>query len=106
MEEEYAIFLGSSDIGHLFDFLGIESVIVEKPEEFVKNFDVLTKSEHIGMIIIGMDLPANIVDSIIDFKLNNHKPFVFHITNIFEPNIDRKDIIFNRINKLISEIII
>ncbi len=106
MPEQEMFIMGDPELVRLFGLLGIEGKEVEKPEDFIKVFNELIKQKSIGMIIIAMELSPNDIDFLLDFKINNRSPFVFHVPNIFEPNIDSADIFYNKIYDIIHKIII
>lgn len=75
--------IGEEDIVLLFGLLGIEGTIIENIEEFQNSFELLIKESSIGMIIIFMDLPSNLLDYLLEFKISNKNPFVYILPNIF-----------------------
>jgi len=97
--------LGEEDVVLLFGLLGIDGTVIENNEAFVKKFDTLTKESSIGMIIIFMELPNEIIDSILEFKISNKSPFIYLIPNIFLSDIENRDIFFNKIFESIEQII-
>ncbi|MFW9896535.1 MAG: V-type ATP synthase subunit F [Candidatus Thorarchaeota archaeon] len=97
--------LGEEDIVLLFGLLGIDGTIIENSEDFLKTFDSLIKESSIGMIIIFMELPDETIDYILDFKISNKTPFVYLIPNIFQSNIEDRDIFYNKIYESIEQII-
>lgn len=105
MADQKIHILGEEDIVLLFGLLGIDGTIIENREDFLKNFDILTKEPSIGMIIIFMDLPTEIIDNILEFKMSNKSPFIYLIPNIFQADIENRDIFFNKIFEAIEQII-
>ena len=97
--------MGSDDYVILLRLLGIEGTILEDSNKFLAIFNKLLKNTSIGMIIIAIDLPLDLIDYIIDFKLNNRKPFVFYLPDIFKTNIENEDVIYNKILDSINKII-
>lgn len=97
--------LGDEDIVLLFGLLGIDGSIIENSEVFLKKFDILTKDSSIGMIIIFMKLPNEIIDFILEFKISNKSPFIYLIPDIFQSDIENRDIFFNKIFESIEQII-
>ncbi|MFX1380637.1 MAG: V-type ATP synthase subunit F [Promethearchaeota archaeon] len=97
--------LGDEEIILLFGLLGIDGTLTENSEGFLKKFDLLTKDSSIGMIIIFMDLPNEIIDFILEFKMSNKTPFIYLIPNIFQSDIENRDVIFNKIFESIEQII-
>jgi len=96
---------GDEEIILLFGLLGIDGTLTENSESFLKKFDLLTKDSSIGMIIIFMDLPNEVIDFILEFKMSNKTPFIYLIPNIFQPDIENRDVIFNKIFESIEQII-
>jgi vacuolar-type H+-ATPase subunit F/Vma7 len=78
----YAI--GEEEIILMMGLLGIDGTILNKPEEFLNEFDRLKKDTSIGMIIIAMDLLDVDIQNLIEHKLSDKKPFVFFHPNIFK----------------------
>jgi vacuolar-type H+-ATPase subunit F/Vma7 len=105
MPEKKIYILGYNEIVLMLGLLGIEGKILEKQDDFLKEFKILIKQPSIGMIIVALDLPDEIIDFLIDFKFNNKRPFVFFLPNILNPNIESEDIFFNRIFESINKII-
>ena len=105
MADQEVIILGSEEHVLMLAMLGIEGKIVEKSEEFLKIFRDLIKKPSIGMIIIALDLPKDITNYLIDFKINNRRPFIFIIPNLFKTEIDKEDLVLNRILDAVSDII-
>lgn len=95
--------IGYKEIIYVFGLLGIDGTILNDPGEFSDVFNNLIKSPSVGMIIIALSLPVNIVEFLIDFKLTKRRPFIFllldHNTN------SENDIFLNKILKSINKII-
>jgi hypothetical protein len=53
-----------------------------------------------------MALSDELINNLINFKLNNKKPFIFILPDIFEPHIDKEGKIINKILEAIREIIL
>ena len=94
--------IGKDDIVILLGLLGIEGTVVNDDNEFLNQFELLTNNNSVGMIIVALNLSPEILDYIIDFKLNNRKPFVYYLQDIFQSD---SDMIFNRIKESIGKII-
>jgi len=58
------------------------------------------------MIIIALQLGNDIIDFLLDFKLHNRKPFIFMLSDMFQPNVERDDIILNKIFNAISDVVL
>lgn len=97
--------LGYEEIVLLFGLLGIEGTSIENSDDFLKIFKNLIKDPSIVMIIISMDLPEDIIEYLIDFKLNNRSPFVFITPDIFNPDVENQDKVLNKIFDSIMEIV-
>ena len=97
--------LGYDEIVLMFGILGIEGTTVENINEFKQKFNDLIKKPVIGMIIIAIDLPDDIINYIIDFKLNNRRPFIFFLPDLFNTNLEKEDILMNRILNIIGKLI-
>lgn len=105
MADQEVVIIGSEEHVLMLAMLGIEGIIVEKSEEFLKIFRDLIKKPSIGMILIALELPKDIVNYLIDFKLNNRRPFIFIMPDLFKTEIDKEDLVLNRILDAISDII-
>ena len=105
MADQEVIILGSEEYVLMLGMLGIEGKIVEKSEEFLKIFRELINKQSIGMIIVALDLPKDITNYLIDYKINNRRPFIFIMPNLFKTEIDEEDLVFNRILDAVSDII-
>jgi vacuolar-type H+-ATPase subunit F/Vma7 len=96
--------LGYEEFVLLMGLLGIEGKIIEDTNQFLKEFEKLTKDSTIGMIIIALNLPENEIESIINFKLRYNKPFVFYLPDIFNPDIKQQNRIISKISKFINQL--
>ncbi|MFW9971676.1 MAG: V-type ATP synthase subunit F [Candidatus Odinarchaeota archaeon] len=97
--------LGEEDNVLLFGLLGIDGTVIENNEAFLKKFDELTEEPSIGMIIVFMNLSNEIIDYVLEFKMSNKSPFIYLIPNIFQSDIENRDIFFNKIYESIEQII-
>jgi len=97
--------LGYDEIVSLFGLLGIEGTVVEHKDDFLRTFQTIIKRRSIVMIIINMELPDDILEYLIDFKMNNRTPFLYILPDIFNPDIKNHDKIFDMIHELIEDII-
>jgi len=105
MADQEVIILGSEEHVLMLAMLGIEGKIVEKSEEFLKIFRELINKQSIGMIIVALDLPKDITNYLIDYKINHRRPFIFIMPDLFKTEIDKEDLVFNRILDAVSDII-
>ena len=105
MPDQKIYVLGFEEIVLLFGLLGIDGLTIENSDDFLKIFKNLIKDPLIIMIIISMDLPKDIIEYLIDFKLNNRSPFVFIMPDIFKPDVENQDKVLNEIFNSIMEII-
>ena len=105
MPDEKIHVIGYDEIVSLFGLLGIEGTVVDNKEEFIKIFENLTKRSSIAMIIINMELSDEVLEYIMDFKINNRIPFIYLLPDIFQPDIRSHDKIYDKIHELIEEII-
>ena len=105
MTDEKIHVIGYDEVVSLFGLLGIEGTNVNNRDEFIKIFENLIKRPLIVMIIINMELPDEIFEYIMEFKLNNRIPFIYLLPDIFQPDIKNHDKIFDKIHELIEEII-
>ena len=105
MPDQEIHIIGYDEIILLMGLLGIEGTILKNAETFMKIFNDIIKKPSIGMVIIAMDLPNEIIDFLVDFKLHNRKPFIFYLPDIFQPEIERKNVFLKKISESISKII-
>jgi vacuolar-type H+-ATPase subunit F/Vma7 len=105
MVEQEICIIGDEDIVLMFGLLGLNGVIVENGEDFLKEFNILIKQARFGMIIIALPLSNDLIEYLLDFKLNNKKPFIFILPDIFRPNVESDDYTLNKISNAISDII-
>jgi vacuolar-type H+-ATPase subunit F/Vma7 len=103
--DQKVIIIGSEEHVLMLAMLGIEGIIVEKSEEFLKIFRDMINKPSIGMILIALELPKDIMNYIIDFKINNRRPFIFIMPDLFKTEIDKEDLVLNRILDAVSDII-
>jgi len=97
--------IGDEDIVLMFGLLGLDGIVVEQQDEFLKSFNKLIKHPRIGMIIVALPLSTELVDYLLDFKLNNKSPFIFILPDVFRPNVEIDDHILKKISDAISDII-
>ncbi len=97
--------IGEEDIVLMLGLLGFKGTVIENREEFLEIFNNLINQQNMGMIIIALKLSNEIIDFLLDFKLNNRSPFVFILPDVFQPNIEKEDIILNKIFDAISDIV-
>ena len=97
--------IGEEDIVILLSLLGIEGTIIYQKTEFLKKFNNVIKKPSIGMVIIAVDLDSNLIDYLTEYKLNNKKPFIFSLPDIFNPNIEENEMFIEEISKSMGNII-
>lgn len=97
--------IGEEDTVILLSLLGIEGTIINQKNEFLKEFNKVIKKPSIGMVIIAVDLDSNLIDYLTEYKLNNKKPFIFSLPDIFNPNIEEDEMFIEEISKSMGKII-
>jgi len=97
--------IGEEDTVILLSLLGIEGTIINQKNEFLKEFNKVIKKPSIGMVIIAVDLDSNLIDYLTEYKLNNKKPFIFSLPDIFNPNIEDDEMFIEEISKSMGKII-
>jgi len=97
--------LGEEDLVVLLGFLGLEGTIINTEDQFTTEFNNLIKNPSIGMIVISMPLNDEMIDFLINFKLNNKQPFIFILPDVFQPHIEEEGKIVNKILEAIREIV-
>ena len=105
METQRIHIIGEDEIVILLGLLGIEGTVVRDKEEFLNEFLELIKIESIGILLISISLPDEIIDFLLDYKKANKKPFIFLLPDIFQPNIEKEDIVFNKIHDALGDIV-
>ena len=95
--------LGDEETVILFELLGIEGKIVNNFNEFEFEFYETIKNPTIGMILIAENMLADHLDFYLDFKLNNSKPFIFLLPNIFQSKNINSDSISKKIQAYIGK---
>ncbi|MBN1800668.1 MAG: hypothetical protein JW891_04135 [Candidatus Lokiarchaeota archaeon] len=98
--------IGTDDLVILFGLIGVNGTIIKEESEFLPLFKDLTERPSIGMIIVAFDLTQQLVEFIVDFKLNNRTPFIYYLPDIFKPNIEINDAFWNHITTSIKKLII
>ena len=104
MPEQKIHVIGYDEIVLLLGLLGIEGTILESSERFMPTFNQLTNDPSIGMVIIGLDLDEEILNYLVDFKLNNRIPLVYLLPDIFQTNVDNEDIFLKIIRNSVGKI--
>ncbi|MFW9950119.1 MAG: V-type ATP synthase subunit F [Candidatus Thorarchaeota archaeon] len=106
MVEQKIFVLGDDETVTMLGLIGIDGIALEDTGDFLKEFNRLVNDTSISMIIIVLDLPDDIIEFLIDYKLNKRRPFIFYIPDIFNLQEEFKDRILNNVygafNKLIS----
>jgi vacuolar-type H+-ATPase subunit F/Vma7 len=106
MVEQKIFAIGDDETITMFGLIGIDGIALEDPGDFLKEFHKVANDVSISMIIIVIDLPDNIIDFLIDYKLNKRRPFIFYMPDIFNLQESNKDYVLNKaytaINKLVS----
>ncbi len=97
--------IGEEDTVILLSLLGIEGTIINQKNEFLKEFNKVIRKPSIGMVIIAVDLDSNLIDYLTEYKLNNKKPFIFSLPDIFNPNIEEDEMFIEEISKSMGKII-
>ena len=105
MLEQKIHVIGNDEIVLLLGLLGIDGTILESSEGFMATFTHLIKDPSIGMIIIGLDLHEEIINYLVDFKLNNRIPLVYLLPDIFQTDVEDIDIVLNIIRNAVGKII-
>lgn len=106
MVEQKIHILGEEDLVVLLGLLGLEGTIINSEDEFKTEFNNLIKDPTIGMIVISVPLNDEMINFLIDFKLNNRIPFIFILPDVFQPQIDEEGKIVNKILEAIREIVL
>jgi len=97
--------LGHDEIVSMLGLLGIEGTVIKENDDFLKEFNNLVNDPLIFMIIISLDLSDNILDFLIDFKINRRKPFIMYIPDIFNLDSGSANLFLTRVYESINKII-
>ncbi|MBN1215934.1 MAG: hypothetical protein JXA99_10910 [Candidatus Lokiarchaeota archaeon] len=97
--------IGEDEIIILFALLGIDGTTISSHKEFMGNFNKLVENPSIGMIIISFDLPVDIINYLINFKLTNARPFIYIMPKIFQNELDNKSPLFRKIYRSIGKLL-
>jgi len=98
--------IGDEEIVSMLGLLGLNGTVVKSEQEFLKKFSELINRSSIGMMIIAIPLSNDVIDYLLDFKKANRNPFIFILPDILLPNIEKYDIILNKIIDAIGGIIV
>jgi len=98
--------IGEEEIVTMLGLLGLDGTLVKTEEDFLKKFSELINRPSIGMMIIAFPLSNETIDFLLDYKKANRKPFIFILPDIFQPNIEREDIIFKKIVDALAAIVL
>lgn len=96
---------GTEEVVLMFSLLGIDGKVIKNPENFLKNFNDLTKSSSIAVLFIYLELPDDIINFLIEHKLENKRPFILLLPQFSELDIEEGDLIYRRIVNSINQII-
>lgn len=105
MTEQKIYIIGEEEIVLMMGLLGIEGLVLNQSEEFVKEFDTLKQDTSIGMIIIAMELLDDDIQILMDHKLGKKKPFIFYLPDIFKAKPEERTGFLKEIFKSIGKII-
>jgi len=98
--------VGYDEIVILMNLLGIGGTVLDDPNKFIDVFENLKDNKSINTIIISMNLPDEIIDYLIDFKLNNTKPFVCLLPDLFQEHPDDKSVFLKKVYKKTQKLLI
>ncbi|MHA1914716.1 MAG: V-type ATP synthase subunit F [Promethearchaeota archaeon] len=98
--------IGDEDIVLMLGLIGIQGTIVENQEEFLKTFNRVINQSKLEMVIVSIQMSDEIIEFLMEFKLNNRRPFVFILPDVFRPNIEKDDPLLSKIFEAISDIVL
>ena len=98
--------LGQEDLVVMLGLLGIEGTVINSGDDLINSFNELIKKPSIGMIIIAMPLQDDLINFLINFKLNNRMPFIFILPDIFQPHIEEEGQVINKILEAIGDVVL
>lgn len=97
--------IGNEDTILLFGLLGLKGTIVKKNDDFFEVLKPLLNNREIGMLIIAMNLPNEIIDFLIDLKVNNTRPLIHFLPDIYQEDIESDYVFRNKIYDAIGDIV-
>ncbi|MEJ2251588.1 MAG: V-type ATP synthase subunit F [Candidatus Lokiarchaeota archaeon] len=97
--------IGYEEIVHVLGLIGIKGTILEDPNQFKEKFEKVKSDPSISMIIIALELPEELISSIMEFKLNTKSPFVFYMPKIFQRNLNERSPFLEKFYESIKRII-
>ncbi len=96
--------LGDEETVTLFELLGIEGKVVNNFNEFELELNEIIKNPTIGMVLISERALTGHLDFYLNFKLNNPKPFIFLLPDIFQSRNIKTDSITKNIQEYIGKV--
>ena len=90
----------------LMNLLGIDGSLLETKNNFMDKFHQLTEDSWVSILLISMELPDEFLEEIIDFKLNNTKPFIYVMPNLFKEGMGDKSLILKKVYKKTRQLLI
>lgn len=105
MTEQRIYILGYDEIVIMLGLLGIDGTIVKESQDILKEIKKLIADQTISILVIAFDLSDKIIDFIIDFKLNNRKPIIFYLEDIFKYQEGKTDVLLSKILDSIGNIV-
>ncbi len=106
MDETTIHVIGYEELVILAGLLGIKGTVLQESNSFMKVFNELIKDTSISIIIVSMALSEDIIKNLTDFKLNNKKPFVIIVPDVFLPNVDSEEVILKKILESTKKILV
>ena len=95
--------LGDEETVTLFELLGIEGKVVSDFNDFELELYETIKNTMIGMILISEKILKGHLDFYLNFKLNNPKPFIFLLPDVFQSKNINTDSITKKIQEYIGK---
>ncbi|MBD3193723.1 MAG: hypothetical protein GF317_01610 [Candidatus Lokiarchaeota archaeon] len=106
MREEKIHIVGYDEIVVLMGLLGIEGTPLDRNHNFINLFNRLKNNPSISVIIIALELTDDQIKFIKDFKLENRRPFVFILPEVFKKKRDDKSKLLNEISQNIGKLLV
>ncbi|MFX1340234.1 MAG: V-type ATP synthase subunit F [Promethearchaeota archaeon] len=105
MSEQKIHIIGNDESVLMFGLLGLEGTVISENENFMKQFKKLTNDPKIEMIIVALDIADDIIEYLVNFKLNIRKPFVIYLPDIFNLDLEQKDVLLKKVYESIGKIL-
>ena len=92
MPDQKIFVIGEEETVLMLGLLGIEGMVLDNNSEFLALFNEIVKNPSFGMILIAINLTEEQFQSVIAYKTNNIRPFIYYLPEIFGERDQRQDV--------------